>query len=194
VSRRPPCAGRRRLVALVAPLAFLALAAGCGGSSGAATDPLPSTSDAGAPPDLAQFLQLPPATPSACPSTVSGSTDGRSSPWVGQVDLSVFIATSASPATATKLGVGLRAEPLVARVYFESRRQAFEEFQRLYTCWASVPRSQTPASYRVILVPTATLLQRNALVARLVNQPGVDSVVCAPAIPCTSIQRTSPGS
>ena len=67
MSRRPPCAGRRRLVALVAPLAFLALAAGCGGSSGASTDPLPSTSDAGAPPDLAQFLQLAPSDPERVP-------------------------------------------------------------------------------------------------------------------------------
>jgi FtsX extracellular domain len=184
-------AGRRRRLAALAFLA-LALTAGCGGSSGSSAAPLPSVSDAGAPPDLERFLQLPPATPSACPSTVSGSTDGRSSPWVGHVDLSVFIATSASAAETAGLGARLRAEPLVDRVYFESQRQAYEEFQRLYTCWASVPRSQTPASYRVVLVPSATVSERNTLVARLVNLPAVDSVVCAPAVPCTSIQRTSP--
>jgi hypothetical protein len=171
---------------LVASLLVMA-ACGSSGSTGA----LPSSGVAGeTPPDLAKFLQLPVATPSACPSNVSGSTDGRASPWVGHVDVSVFVSTSAGPATVTKLGATLRRNPLVDKVYFESRAQAYAEFQRLYTCWTSVPRTQTPASYRVVLVATATLLARNALVQRLVNSPEVDSVSCNPTVPCTNIHRT----
>ena len=80
------------------------------------------------------------------------------------------------------------------KVYFESQREAYEEFQRLYTCWTAVPKSQTPASYRVVLTPTATLLQRNNLVQRLVDLPSVDSVSCEPTVPCTNILPTKPSS
>jgi hypothetical protein len=171
-------------------IACLALLAGCGGSSGTST-PTPSAITGETPPDLAQFLQLPVATPSACPSNVSGSTDGRSSPWVGHIDVSVYVRTSATPHVVAQLGKTLRADPLVHKVYFETQSQAYQEFQRLYTCWTSVPKSQTPASYRVVLTPLATLVQRNALVARLVNKPGVDSVVCEPTVPCTQYVRKS---
>jgi hypothetical protein len=188
VSRAKPTEMRRLLLALTA---CLMLAAGCGGSSGNAATP---TATARAAPDLAQFLQLPVATPSACPSNVSGSTDGRSSPWVGTVDVSVFVSTSASSRQTTELGHLLRADPTVHKVYFESQREAYQEFQRLYTCWTSVPKSQTPASYRVVLTPTTTLLQRNNLVQRLVDLPAVDSVSCEPTVPCTNILPTKPSS
>jgi FtsX extracellular domain len=74
----------------------------------------------------------------------------------------------------------------VQSVYFESKRAAYMEFQRLYTCWASVPRSQTPASYRVDLKPSVSITQRNALVSSLARMPDVDTVSCNPIIPCTS--------
>ena len=75
-------------------LATLVVATGCGGSG--STPSALSSPTGETPPDLAKFLQLPVATPSACPSNVSGSTVGRASPWVGHVDLSVFISTSAT--------------------------------------------------------------------------------------------------
>jgi hypothetical protein len=187
VRRVTPITMRRDLLVLTV---CVGLVAGCGGSSGTA-DPLPTVAAAGTPPDLAKFLQLPVATPSACPSNVSGSTDGRSSPWVGHVDVSVFLATSATKRQTAKLGRQLRASSLVHKVYFETQHEAYQEFQRLYTCWTSVPQSQTPASYRVVLTPIATLLERNALVARLVNEPGVDSVSCDPEVPCTQYVRKS---
>lgn len=182
---------RRHLLTLTA---CLVLAAACGSASSPATSGSSAGVASETPPDLAQFLQLPAATPSACPSNVSGSTDGRSSPWVGHIDLSVFVATSATSREATQLGKLLRANALVHKVYFESQRQAYKEFQRLYTCWAAVPASQTPASYRIVLTPIATFLERNALVQRLVNLPAVDSVVCEPTVPCTNIVRTKPSS
>jgi hypothetical protein len=177
----------RRTSLLLVTLAVVAT--GCGSSTSAAVAPPSTTRTA---PDLAQFLTLPVATPSACPSNVSGSTDGRSSVWVGTIDVSVFVSPSATPAQVGQIGRLLRTDSDVHKVYFETRQEAYEEFQRLYTCWTSVPESQTPASYRVVLTPITTLLERNALVQRLVNLPKVDSVTCDPTVPCTNIVRTKP--
>ena len=190
MSRGTPTQMRRCLLALTALAAGLVLVGGCGGS-GAAVAPTPT---ARAAPDLAQFLQLPVATPSVCPSNVSGSTDGRSSPWVGTVDVSVFLSSSATSRQIAQLGHLLRTNQIVHKVYFESQHEAFQEFQRLYTCWTAVPKSQTPASYRVVLTPTTTLLQRNDLVQRLVDLHTVDSVSCEPTVPCTNILPTKPSS
>jgi hypothetical protein len=168
-------------VALI--LAVLSAAiSGCGGSSSAPTSPPLHR----AAPRFGDFLHLPVATPSACPSTENGTTIGRESPWVGTVDVSTFLRPSATPQQIRALGAQLRGEPLVQKVYFESARQAYHEFQRLYTCWTSVPRDQTPASYRLVLVPTATLASRNALVRRLAGQPPVDTVSCDPTVPCVN--------
>jgi cell division protein FtsX len=130
------------------------------------------------------------ATPSACPSGTNGTTTGRSSPWAGTIDVSVFVAPKAPARRVRLLGELIRGNPLVRTTYFESSSQAFAEFQRLYTCWASVARSQTPASYRLVLSPTATVNDRNQLVNSLVSQPDVESVSCAPALPCTTQTAT----
>jgi hypothetical protein len=174
--------------------ACLALAAACGGTSGTPTVTGSAQIPGQSAPNLAKFLQLPVATPSACPSNVSGSTDGRSSPWVDTTDVSVFLKTSDTVRDAAKVGHVLHTSRVVDKVYFETQHQAYEEFQRLYTCWTSVPESQTPASYRIVLTPITTLLERNALVQRLVNLPEVDSVSCEPTVPCTNIVRTKSGS
>jgi hypothetical protein len=168
---------------LLISLALVAITVSGCGSSGA--NPNPSVVSSAAP-NFSAFLRLPLATPSACPSNVSGSTDGRTSVWAGRVDLSVFVSLATSTGQTLKLGDLLRSNPLVQSVYFESQRQAYEEFQRLYTCWASVPRSQTPASYRVDLQPSVSITQRDALVSRLARMPDVDTVSCNPIIPCTS--------
>jgi hypothetical protein len=162
---------------------------GCGGGSASPASVQPIVP--GGPPHLARFLRLPVATPSACPTTENGTTVGRNSPWVGHVDLSLYIKRTASPRQVAALGRQLRGTAIVDRVYFETRKQAYEEFQRLYTCWTSVSRSQTPPSYRVILIPTATIANRDALVAKLLAEPGVDSVACNPVVPCTDVTATS---
>src|SRR5207302_3359587 len=125
-------------------------------------------------PDLAAFLRLPVATPTACGEKVSGATAGRRSPWVGNVDVSLFLEPSIPAAQVTSLGGELRAMPEVRTVYFESADQAYAEFQRLYTCSADVPRSSVPASYRLVL-NAVTRPQRDDLVARLRGLPGVSS-------------------
>jgi hypothetical protein len=176
----------------VALLVVLATSvAGCGGSAGTGSVTGPLTRPG--PPDLHGFLQLPVATPSSCPKTANGQTIGRRSPWAGHVDVSVFLARSASQRRRQQLAHLVSRNRLVAKVYQESQRQAFEEFQRLYTCWTSVSPSQTPASLRIVLVPTATIAGRDALVARLLREPVVDSISCDPVLPCTNVVH-SPGS
>jgi hypothetical protein len=142
-------------------------------------------------PSIAAFLRLPVATPTACPSTVSGSSDGRNSPWVGHVDVSIFLKPGADGAAVRRVGNALHKSLIVEKAYFESQSEAYAEFQRLYTCWAAVPRSQTPASYRLVLQLTSTIGQRNALVARMLRNPAVDTASCDPAVPCTDIVNSA---
>ena len=160
-------------VAIAAVLAALFMVTGCG--------------HGGTPkrhaPNLAAFLRLPVATPSACGGKVSGSTAGRRSPWVGTVDVSVYVEPSASAADIATLGARLRALPQVKSVYFESAAEAYGEFQRLYTCSADVSPSAVPASYRLVLRPV-TRPARDALVATIRGLPSVASVSCDPSSPC----------
>jgi hypothetical protein len=169
-------------------LVAVLLAAGvsaCGGSS--SPSPTPTTRST---PDLAAFLALPVATPSACPSTANGQSAGRPSPWAGTVDVSVFVRSKATVADVRALGRTLRNDPLISKVYFESRRQAYREFQRLYKCWSSVPRSLTPASYRLVLVSGISSADRDRLVGRLAGLDAVDGVSCDASVRCLAVVGT----
>jgi hypothetical protein len=170
----PARSGRRCATLAVVAAAVTA----CGGSSG---PPTPRT-----PPDLAAFLRLPVAKPSDCPGA-NGTASGRRSPWVGHVDVSVFVADGAPPATRRALHDALVAQPHVASVYTETRKQAYEEFQRLYTCSAQVPRSAVRASYRLVL-DDVTTPQRDALVRAIYRLPGVGDVSCDPSSPCVDVR------
>jgi len=139
------------------------------------------------PPDLAGFLRLPVATPSACPAGVAGSASGRRSPWAGHVDLSVFVDDRASAATVSDLGSRLRRTAGVRTVYFESGVQAVEEYRRLYTCSAALPRTALPASYRLVL-SSMRHDRRDDLIRALRRLPGVSDVVCDPTDPCTDVR------
>jgi cell division protein FtsX len=163
----------------LAVVAVAVAASACGGSSTA-------TLTKKTPPDLAAFLRLPVATPTACPST-SASGTGRKSPWAGHVDVSVFVAGKADAATRRALHDALVAEPNVAHVYTETKREAWEEFRRLYTCSAQVPQSSLPASYRLVL-DRITLPQRDALVRRIYALDGVRSITCDPSSPCVHVR------
>ena len=160
------------------PVLAVVLAAACSGT--------PSTASRRTPPDLASFLRQPVATPTACPSGVAAAASGRRSPWVGHVDVSVFLATPARPADVTALGDRLRKTAHVAQVYFESAAQAHAEYARLYTCSAEVPRSEVPASYRLVLQPGLTHTERDDLVREIVRLPGVADVSCDPSDPCVT--------
>jgi len=158
-----------------------ATTAACSGSSTPSPAPSPRPR-----PDLAAFLALPVATPSAC-TAANGQSVGRTSPWKGTVDVSVFLRDNVSPGQAAALGRKLRATALIQRVYFESHREAFHEFQRLYTCWASVPESSAPASYRLILIPGISIAARDRLVGRLAGLHVVDGVSCDASIQCLAV-------
>jgi FtsX extracellular domain len=178
-----------RLRTLATATAAAALLSGCGGSSA----PAQTTTAPGVrtPPSIAAFLREPVATPSACPSNANGQSDGRSSPWVGHVDVSVFFKTSASPTAIHRVGAALNRSSIVQRTYFESSAEAYAEFQRLYTCSAGVSSSQTPPSYRVVLIPTATIGARDNLVARLLREPAVATASCDPSLPCVNVVQSA---
>jgi hypothetical protein len=178
----PAC---RRLLTAAAATALVAT--GCGHSSGTTDQPLSTTRV----PNLRAFLQLPAATPSSCPSGVPASGTGRQSPWVGRIDISVFVKSAATPRAVQRLGRFLRHGRLVDTVYFESKSQAYAEFQRLYTCWSAVPPSQTPASYRVVLLPNVSFGARNAFVAKVLQQPGVATASCDPTVPCVDVVKSA---
>jgi hypothetical protein len=167
--------GAVRRTAVVGLALVATVTAGCGGASS------PTTSRKA--PDLQAFLRLPVATPSACAGAVAGSTAGRRSPWVGTVDVSVFLEATATQAQVRELGRQLAALEGVRRVYFESAADAYAEFARLYTCSADVDRSQIPASYRLVLAALKRP-DRDALVSRIRGLPGVKSVSCDPTSPC----------
>lgn len=138
-------------------------------------------------PDLAGFLALPVATPSACQPDVNGTTVGRRSPWVGTVDVSVFLKPAASVA---RLHDQVAALPDVAAVFDETDAQAYAEFQRLYTCSAGVPASAVHASLRLVLT-TLDLAKRDLLVKRLLQLSGVETVSCDPSAPCVDVVRSA---
>ena len=170
--------GARFTGRLLALAVVAAVVSACGGSS---TPPTKRT-----PPDLAAFLRLPVATPSSCPAGSNGTATGRLSPWAGHVDISVFVADNADATTRQDLYDALVGEAHVAHVYTETRRQAYEEFRRLYACSAGVPRSAVRASYRLVL-DTVTTPQRDALVRQIYRLPGVGDVSCDPSSPCVDI-------
>jgi hypothetical protein len=168
--------------AAVAVAAFV-LVAGCSSSR----SPSPVSHAVHGHPDLAGFLALPVASPSMCPPNVNGTTAGRRSPWVGAVDVSVFVDSDAS---MTKLRPQVAALPDVAAVFTETGAQAYAEFQRLYTCSAAVPASAVLASLRLVLA-TLDLTKRDALVRQLLRLPGVDTVACDPSAPCVDVVRSA---
>ena len=157
------------------------IAGGCGGSSAGSPAARPT-------PDLDAFLRLPVATPSSCPPDTNGQTSGRRSPWVGTVDISVFLAAGASPRQAAALRDALEQQRHVRHVYAETRQQAYAEFQRLYTCSAQVPRSAVRASYRIVL-DQVTRPERDDVVRAIYRLPVVGSISCDPSSPCVDIKR-----
>jgi cell division protein FtsX len=81
----------------------------------------------------------------------------------------------------------LQALAHVQTVYFESKAEAYAEFQRLYTCSAQLKPADVPASYRVVLA-TLTRPERDALVRSIYGLPGISSVSCDPSSPCVDVR------
>jgi hypothetical protein len=158
-------------------------AAGCSG--GAAPTARPTTRPL---PDLAAFLRTPVATPTACPSGQTGSSAGRRSPWSGRVDVSVYVDPHAGAGATGTLGRRLGALPEVRQVFAESAAEALAEYQRLYTCSASVSRTDLPPSFRLVL-HSLLRARRDQLVVKILRMPSVKTVACDPTDPCTDVVR-----
>jgi cell division transport system permease protein len=80
--------------------------------------------------------------------------------WTGKVEVSIFLCDDRTcPAITTqqrdKLREDLEAQPVVAEVFFESKREAYERFTRLFadqpTLIEAIDVSTLPASFRVKL-------------------------------------------
>ena len=103
------------------------------------------------------------------------------------MDISVFLRGGIHANAARTLRAHVSGLPHVKQVYFESRAQAWAEFQRLYTCSEQVPRAQRPdASLRVSLY-ALTQAARDDLVRRIEVMPGVSGVSCDPSNPCIDV-------
>jgi hypothetical protein len=179
---------RRSRILPILLVTFLA-AAGCSGSSTSG----PKSAPLVAPPNIQSLLKLPVAMPSKCPANVNGTTIGRASPWQ-YTDVSLFMKLNASTKDNLVVSRELTSSPDVSAVYYETQRQAYREFQHLYTCWAAVSRSQTPASYRVNLKTTTTIGTRNAFVEQLLRLPGVDTITCPAVESCVNVVQGVTGS
>jgi hypothetical protein len=196
-------ARRRAHGAAALPASLLVLAvAGCGGSTG----PVPTVAATSTPPPgvilpaldgdgvkkLHRLLALPVATPAVCHSA-DGTSDGQPSPWDATVDFSVYLRPGASAAAIGAVGRFLRGRPEVASAYFESARQGYAEFTRLYTCSAALSAKRTPPAYRVSLRGGTTFGQRDALIARVLRLPAVErfGVACTPELACVDVVRSA---
>jgi hypothetical protein len=179
----------RPAVALLAAVISLSCLAGCGGGSAAGPAPavLPTIRVT---PDLQRLLAEPIARPRRCGSR-DGVTSGQESPWLGTVDVSIFGKLTDTARQLRAIGAFVRRQPRVQSLYFESRREAYREFQRLYTCSADVRPAEIPASWRVVMAPGTTVAERNALVGTAQRLPGVDVVSCPPTLPCVDIVRSA---
>lgn len=99
------------------------------------------------------------------------------SSWEGKVELNVFLRDEATPDEVKALGSQANGMPEVEKVFFESKEQAFEEYQRMFkdspAITENVDRNALPASYRIKLKDPNSA---EAVASRLQGQPGVDEV------------------
>jgi hypothetical protein len=184
---RSAVGARPRAAVLTAALGIATLVAGCSGSSSGGTP----TGNVPAPADFPSFLQLPVATPASCAPHSNGTTSGRRSPWVGRIDVSLFVHPGTTNSQLRRLASTVLAMQSVRTVYVESAQQAYAEFQRLYTCSANVSPDQVPASLRIRLF-NLNAADREKTLHQLVGLPHVDSLSCDPSNPCTDVSRPTP--
>jgi cell division transport system permease protein len=91
---------------------------------------------------------------------LSEQVDLATDDWTGKVEVSIFLCDDRTcPAITTqqrdKLRADLEAQPVVSEVFYESKREAYERFTRLFadqpTLIEAIDVSTLPASFRVKL-------------------------------------------
>ncbi|HEX9891985.1 MAG TPA: permease-like cell division protein FtsX [Actinomycetota bacterium] len=97
--------------------------------------------------------------------------------WGRKVEVSVFLREDVSGEQVDALGREVAGFPEVERVFFESRQQAFQRFQRLFrdspTLVENVDVEAMPQSYRVKLTDPGKFA---VIRARLAGQPAIDEI------------------
>jgi cell division transport system permease protein len=103
--------------------------------------------------------------------------------WTGKVEVSIFLCDDRTcPAITTqqrdKLRADLEAQPVVAEVFYESKREAYERFTRLFadqpTLIEAIDVSTLPASFRVKLENPQLF---GVIKDQFVAYPGVEEIV-----------------
>jgi cell division transport system permease protein len=109
--------------------------------------------------------------------------------WSDKIEVSVFLAPKISPQQRTAIGDQLRGQPVVERVYYESRQQAYERFKDQFKDSPDMVRNVSPdvlpESYRVKLRDPTQVAQVHDLFCsgkfndrgREVCNPGIESVI-----------------
>lgn len=97
--------------------------------------------------------------------------------WEGKVELSVFLRDEITPQQTKELGGLVSGMPEVKTVIFESKAEAYKEYQDMFRDQPSlienVDPDALPASYRIKLKDPKTA---EAVSTRLQGRPGVDEV------------------
>lgn len=97
--------------------------------------------------------------------------------WEGKVELNVFLREEITPEQSKELGSAISSMPEVAKVFYESKDQAFNEYKKMFedtpAIWQNVDPNALPASYRIKLKDPNTA---QAVASRLEGRPGVDEV------------------
>jgi len=103
--------------------------------------------------------------------------------WTGKVEVSIFLCDDRTcPAITTqqrdKLRTDLEAQPVVSEVFYESKREAYERFTRLFadqpTLIEAIDVSTLPASFRVKLENPQLF---GVIKDQFVAYPGVEEIV-----------------
>lgn len=99
------------------------------------------------------------------------------SSWEGKVEMSVFLRDEVTPEQQEQLQADLEGMPEVDTLFYESKEEAFQEYQRMFedspAITENVDPNALPASFRVKLTDPNLA---EAVAARVQGQPGVDEV------------------
>ena len=97
--------------------------------------------------------------------------------WYDRVEVSIFLAEDITDEQRTSLETSLEADPLVKKVFYETKEQAFELFKEQFESspelTSEVTPDQLPESFRVSLVDPEQFL---AIEESYSDTPGVDVV------------------
>ena len=109
--------------------------------------------------------------------------------WSDKIEVSVFLAPKISPEQRESIGQQLRGQPVVERVFYESKQQAYERFKEQFKDSPDMVRNVSPdvlpESYRVKLRDPTQFAQVHDLFCsgrfndrgREICNPGIESVI-----------------